>query len=179
MHSILKFIIDFGPLFIFFAVDQIVGIFWATGALMIAAGIAFAISYKLAKTIPILPSVTLVFVLIFGGLTVFLGDESFIKIEVSLANALCGAFLLAGLVYDKSLLKIAFGEIALIDDIGWKKLTFRMGVFLLTIAALNEFARRILPTDEWVFFRVYGILGLSALFFLSQIPLIKSNLLNE
>ena len=122
---------------------------------------------------------TLIFVFIFGGLTLLLGDEKFIKIEVTLTNALCGLILLGGLAMGKSLLKIAFGEMTDLDDLGWRKLTLRMGLFLIAIAAVNEMVRLSVPTDLWVMFRVYGILVLTALFFLSQIPLIKRHLIED
>ena len=90
MPPILKSLVDLGPLLLFFAVDQLADIFLATGVLMVAVAAAFAVSWKMTRQIPILPSATLVFVLIFGGLTILLGDEEFIKIEVTLTNALCG-----------------------------------------------------------------------------------------
>jgi len=179
MPPILKSLIDLGPLLLFFAVDQLADIFLATAVLMVAVAAAFAVSWKMTRKIPILPSATLVFVLIFGGLTLLLGDEEFIKIEVTLTNALCGLFLLAGLVMGKSLLKIAFGDVTDLDDPGWHKLTLRMGLFLIAIAAVNEVVRRSVETDLWVMFRVYGILLLTALFFVSQIPLIKRHLIEE
>ena len=177
MPPILKIAIDLGPLLLFFVVDQLADIFVATGVLMVTVAAAFAVSWTLTRQIPILPSVTMVFVLIFGGLTLLLGDEEFIKIEVTLTNALCGVFLLAGLAIGKSLLKIAFGELIDLDDQGWHTLTMRMGIFLIAIAIANEVVRQSVSTDLWVMFRVYGIAGLSALFFLSQVPLLKRHLI--
>lgn len=178
MHPALKIAIDLGPLLLFFVVDQLADIFVATGVLMVAVAAAVAVSWTLTRQIPILPSVTMVFVLIFGGLTLLLGDEEFIKIEVTLTNALCGVFLLGGLAIGKSLLKIAFGEMIDLDDQGWHMLTMRMGIFLIAIAIANEVVRQSVSTDLWVMFRVYGIAGLSVLFFLSQIPLLRHHLID-
>ena len=179
MPPVLKSLTDLGPLLLFFVMEQLADIFLATGVLMVAVAAAFAVSWKLTRQIPILPGVTLVFVLIFGGLTLLLDDEDFIKIEVTLTNALCGLALLAGLAMGKSLLKIAFGELIDLDDPGWHQLTLRMGVFLIAIAAINEAVRHALPTDLWVIFRVYGILALAGLFFVSQIPFIKRHLVED
>ncbi|MHA1189177.1 MAG: inner membrane-spanning protein YciB, partial [Alphaproteobacteria bacterium] len=164
MPPILRILVDLGPLLSFFVVEQVSNIFLATGVLMVAVIAAFAVSWTMTRQIPILPSATLVFVLIFGGLTLYLGDDEFIKIEVTLTNALCGLFLLGGLAMGKSLLKIAFGAVIDLDNTGWRKLTMRMGVFLIAIAAINEAVRQTLSTDIWVMFRVYGILGLTAVF---------------
>ena len=179
MPPLVKTLIDLGPLILFFVADQLTDIFVATGVLIVAVAAAFIISWMMARKIPILPSLTLGFVLIFGGLTLLLGDEEFIKIEVTLTNALCGAFLLGGLVMGKSLLKIAFGEMTDIDDEGWRKLSLRMGVFLIAIAAINEVVRQVVSTDAWVVFRVYGILLLTVVFFLSQTPLIKRHWIED
>jgi len=179
MSPMLRSVIDLGPLLLFFSVDQLADIFLATGVLMVAVAAAFAVSWKLTRKIPILPSVTLIFVFIFGGLTLLLGDEEFIKIEVTLTNALCGLILLGGLAMGKSLLQIAFGEMTELDDLGWRRLTLRMGIFLIFIAVVNEVVRQSVPTDLWVMFRVYGILVLTALFFLAQIPLMKRHLINK
>jgi intracellular septation protein len=179
MPPLLKSTIDLGPLLLFFVAEQLADIFLATGVLMVAVAVAFAASWKLTRKVPILPSVTLIFVFIFGGLTLLLGDEEFIKIEVTLSNALCGLILLGGLAMGKSLLQTAFGEMTEIDDLGWRKLTLRMGIFLIAIAAANEAVRASVSTDLWVLFRVYGILVLTALFFLAQVPLIKRHLIED
>jgi intracellular septation protein len=179
MPPLLKSTIDLGPLLLFFVAEQLADIFLATGVLMVAVATAFAVSWKETRKVPILPSVTLIFVFIFGGLTLLLGDEEFIKIEVTLTNALCGLILLGGLAMGKSLLQTAFGEMTEIDDLGWRKLTFRMGIFLIAIAAANEAVRASVSTDLWVLFRVYGILVLTALFFLAQVPLIKRHLIED
>lgn len=179
MSSVLRIAIDLGPLVLFFVVDQFAGILPATAFLMAAVAIAFAVSWRITGEIPVLPSVTLVFVFIFGGLTLLLGDEEFIKIEVTLTNALCGLFLLGGLLMGKSLLKIAFGGMTEIDDPGWQKLTLRMGIFLIAVAVVNEVVRRSFATDLWVLFRVYGILGLTALFLLSQVSLIQRHMVED
>ena len=179
MPPLLKSAIDLGPLLLFFVAEQMADIFLATGVLMAAVAVAFAVSWKLTRKIPILPSVTLIFVFIFGGLTLLLGDEDFIKIEVTLTNALCGVILLGGLAMGNSLLKIAFGEMIELNDLGWHKLTLRMGVFLIAIALTNEVVRASVSTDLWVMFRVYGILVLAALFFLAQMPLINRYMIDE
>lgn len=176
MPPLLKSVVDLGPLILFFVVEQLADIFWATGVLMVAVAAAFIVSWALTRQIPILPSATLVFVLIFGGLTLFLGNEEFIKIEVTLSNALCGVILLAGMAMGKSFLKIAVGEMIDLDDQVWSKLTWRMGWFLIAVATLNEVVRQSAPTDLWVMFRVYGILALTALFFMLQLPLLKRHM---
>ncbi|MEH6527360.1 MAG: septation protein A [Sneathiella sp.] len=179
MSPLIRLLIDIGPLLLFFVVDQMSDIFVATGALVIACVISFMASWSMTRKIPVLPTVSLIFVLFFGSLTLLLGDEEFIKIEVSITNALCGAFLLTGLMFGQSFLKTAFGQVLDVDDEGWRKLTFRLGLFLIAIGILNEGVRHITSNEMWVAFRVYGILGLNCLFFFTQIPLIKRHMTED
>ncbi|MBL4906055.1 MAG: septation protein IspZ [Sneathiella sp.] len=179
ISPLLKLVIDLGPLILFFVADELSDIFVATGVLLVSVTVSFIASWLLTHKIPILPSVSLLFVLVFGGLTLFLGDEEFIKIEVSLTNALCGAALLAGLFWGQSLLKLVFGTMVDIDDEGWKKLTFRLGLFMIAIAVTNEIVRQYVSTDLWVIFRVYGILALNVVFLVTQIPIVKRHLIEE
>jgi len=119
------------------------------------------------------PVVTLVFVLAFGALTLALHDATFIKLKVTIINALFGAILVGGLAFGRSLLKPVFGEAMALDDEGWKKLTLRWGLFFFAIAILNEIVWRSVTTDMWVNFKVFGILPLTFIFALAQMPLMQ------
>ncbi|MBL4740650.1 MAG: septation protein IspZ [Sneathiella sp.] len=179
ISPMLKLGIDLGPLILFFIADELYDIFVATAVLLVSLVFSFGASWILARKIPILPSVSLVFVLIFGGLTLALGDEEFIKIEVTLTNALCGMALLLGLIWKQSLLRVVFGQMLEVDDEGWKKLTIWLGLFLIAIAITNEIVRYSVSTDMWVAFRVYGILALNVVFLATQIPIIKRHLVED
>ena len=145
---------------------------WATGVLMIAVVIAFIASWIMARRIALIPLVTLGFILIFGALTLLFDDETFIKVEVTITYGLSGLFLLGGLALGRSLLQIAFGELVDLEDAGWRKVTWRMGVFLLGVAALNEVVWRTVSTNLWVHFRGLGVVAISVLFLVSQAPTI-------
>lgn len=179
VSPMIKLLIDLGPLLVFFAVDQMYDIYYATGALIVACAVAFIASWQMTRRAPMIATASLVFVLIFGGLTLWLGDEEFVKIEVSVTNALCGVILLGGMAFGKSLLYIAFGDVLDVDEEGWNKLAKHLGLFLIFIAIANEAVRYSASTDMWVIFRVYGILALNAVFFVTQIPVIKRHMIDE
>jgi intracellular septation protein len=160
-----------GPLVLFFLVNQKFGIFYATGALMVAATVSLAVSYAVTRHLPAMPVVTAIFVLIFGSLTFLLQDETFIKLKVTILYALFGGALLGALYFDKLLLPTVFDTAFRLDDAGWRKLTWRWGFFFFFLAGLNEVVRRSVETDLWVNFKVFGILPLTLLFAFSQIPL--------
>ena len=125
----LKLLIEAGPLLAFFLVNAKWGIFAGTAVYMAAAAIAMSASWLLIRRVAIMPIIALVFVLAFGGLTIWLHDDTFIKIKVTLINALFGALLLGGLAFGRTWLKLIMGEAIEMDDAGWRKLTLRWGLF--------------------------------------------------
>lgn len=167
----LKLALEMGPLVLFFLVNQKFGIFYATGALMIAVLSSLLVSYSITRHLPAMPVVTAVFVVIFGTLTFLLQDENFIKLKVTILYALFGSALIGALWFDKLLLPAVFDSAFHLDDAGWRKLTWRWSAFFFFLAGLNEVVRRSVETDVWVNFKVFGILPLTLLFALSQIPL--------
>jgi len=122
-----------------------------------------------------MPMVTAVLVLIFGGLTFLLKDETFIKMKVTILYTLFGGALIGALRFDRLILPIVFDAAFHLDDLGWRKLTWRWSFFFFFLAALNEVLRRVLTTDHWVDFKVFGILPLTFLFILTQIPLMMKH----
>lgn len=171
MPAFVKTLVDIGPLIVFYVAESYSDIFIATGFLMVACTISFAVSWVMTRKFALLPLLTLAFALIFGGFTLLFEDDSFIKIEVTITNAVLGIFLVVGMFFNKSLLKLVFGDFADLKEEGWNKITWRMGWFFIAIATLNEIIRRSVETDIWVDFRVFGILGLTLAFLLSQIPM--------
>ena len=113
------------------------------------------------------------FVFVFGGLTLFLQDETFIKIKPSLVYVLFAAILGFGLVRGHSYLQILMSEALKMQPAGWLVLTRRWIFFFLFLAALNEFIWRNFSTDAWVNFKVFGILPLTFIFMAAQMPLLK------
>jgi intracellular septation protein len=167
-----KFALELGPLILFFIANNRYGIYSATAVLMAGVIVTLAVSWVVTRHLPAMPVATAILVLIFGSLTFLLQDETFIKMKVTILYALFGGGLIGALWFDKLLLPIVFDMAFHIDDAGWRKLTWRWGLFFFFLAALNEVVRRIASTDAWVNFKVFGILPLTFLFALTQVPLI-------
>jgi intracellular septation protein len=167
----LKFALELGPLVLFFVINAKWGIFTATAVLMLVVPFSLGVAWKLAGRMPVMPMVTAALVLVFGGLTLLLNDEEFIKIKVTILYALFGAALLIALRFNRLLLPVVFDAAIHLDDDGWRKLTWRWSLFFFFLAGVNEVLRHTLSTDHWVSFKVFGILTLTLVFVLSQTPL--------
>ena len=182
-NQIAKLALEFGPLLVFFLANQFgeelfgVGkqgkIFWATGIFMVATFVALATSKLLYGRIPTMPLVSGVFVGIFGGLTLWLQEELFIKLKPTIVNLLFAAILFAGLLSGRSLLKHLFGEVFQLREPGWRILTFRWACFFVLLALLNEIVWRGFSTEFWAGFKLFGILPITMAFAISQIGLLK------
>jgi intracellular septation protein len=172
-NPVVKLLIDIGPLLIFFLTYARAGIYWATGVLMAATIVALAASRLLLGRFAIAPAATAVLVVVFGGLTFWLDDPSFIKMKPTVINLLFAGILGFGLATRRPLLKMFMGEALRLTDEGWQKMTVRWVAFFLAMAALNEVVWRNFSEAAWVNFKVFGILPLTLLFAMAQIGLIK------
>ena len=179
MSPALKLIVEAGPLLAFFLANWQAGIFWATGVFMAATAVALAVSWTLTRKLAVMPLVSAGFVAVFGALTLWLQDDTFIKVKVTLINALFGIAQLAGLGFGQLFLKLVMGEAVRLTDAGWRKLTWRWGVFFLGVALLNEVVWRTQPTDIWVDFKVFGLLPLTLVFAALQAPLMMRHMIEE
>jgi intracellular septation protein len=172
LNPLLKLALELGPLGIFFLANQRAGIFTATGIFIAATLVSLAIHYALVRKLPIMPLVSGAVVVVFGGLTLFLQDELFIKLKPTIVNTLFGLTLLGGLYFRKPLLAIVMDSMFNLTDEGWRKLTFRWAIFFFVLAALNEIVWRTQTTDFWVSFKVFGIMPITIAFALAQTPLL-------
>jgi intracellular septation protein len=171
--QMIKLGLELGPLIIFFIANARTGIFTATAWFMGAMVVSLLLSWLILKKIAVMPLVTGVVVLVFGGLTLWLNDDTFIKIKPTITNTLFGSILLGGLLFKQSLLKYVFGEVYRLKPKGWWKLTLNWGVFFFVLAVINEILWRNFSTDVWISFKVWGIMPLTVLFSMSQLPLLS------
>src|SRR6476661_925247 len=179
LNPLLKLALDLGPLVLFFLVNAKLGIFYATGVFMAAVLVALVVSYVLIRRLPVMTVVSAVIVTVFGGLTIVLADETFIKVKPTIIYLLFAGTLLGGLALRKPLLEIVFDQMFHLTEEGWRKLTVRWAVFFLALAVLNEIVWRTQTTDVWVSFKVFGVVPLTFLFAALQYPLLSKYSLDK
>lgn len=192
IQPLLKLVLELGPLLVFFFANArgemlqekfpfllAVGepIFLATALFMGATIIALTVSWALTRTLPIMPLVSGIVVMVFGALTLWLHNDTFIKMKPTIVNTLFGFILLGGLVFGKALLGYVFDSAFKLDAEGWRKLTLRWGIFFLFLAIVNEVVWRGFSTDAWVSFKVWGVMPITIIFTLLQMPLIQKHTL--
>ena len=170
---------DYGPLAVFLVAYFRWDLFVATGALIAATGVALAIAWLAERRVPLMPLVTAGIVAVFGGLTLWLQDETFIKMKPTIVQLIFAAVLLGGLIFKRPLLRYVLGTALALDDAGWRRLTLRWAVFFTVMAGINELVWRTQSTDFWVSFKVFGILGLTFAFALAQMPLVMKHRLPD
>lgn len=168
----LKLLLELGPLGFFFLASWRYGLHVATAVLMVGVVVTLVASYALTRRLPIMPVVTAAAVLIFGALTFYFDNPVFIKIKPTVINCIFGTALLGGLAFNKPLLPIVLDSALHLDEIGWRKLTFRWGLFFFVLAALNEIVWRTQSDVVWSGFKVFGTMPLTVVFALAQVPLI-------
>jgi intracellular septation protein len=174
---------DFGPLLVFFVLNargaewfdrsETDGLLIATAGFMAALVVSLVLSYARGGKPNNMTLASGGFVFVFGSLTLFLQDETFIKIKPTIVYLLFAGVLSFGLLRGKSYLKFLLGQALSMEPRGWLVLTRRWVCFFLLLAALNEFIWRNYPTDIWVNFKVFGILPLTFAFMALQMPLLK------
>jgi intracellular septation protein len=193
LNPLLKLALEMGPLILFFVANsrpalflplvgpllpeavsgEKAGIFVATAVFMVTILTSLAVSYALTRHLPVMALVTAVIVVVFGGLTLILHDDTFIKMKPTIIYVLFGGLLLGGLAFNKPLLAIVFGQVFDLTDEGWRKLTLRWAIFFLALAVLNEIIWRTQTTDFWVSFKVFGVVPLTFVFAALQYPLLQ------
>jgi intracellular septation protein len=196
----LKLVLELGPIIVFF-VGNVYGerlakifpflaqfgdpLFIATALFMAATVLSLVVSKLVVGKLPLMPLISGVVILIFGALAIWLQNKLFAYMKPTIINTLFGVVLLGGLLFGRSLLGYVFNSAFSLDDEGWKKLTFRWGVFFLFLAVLNEVVWRGLVSyyhpDEhtaesiWISFKLWGTMPITFLFTLSQLPLIMKH----
>lgn len=191
INATLKFILDMGPLLLFFIsykksawlienvslfhnIDIKTGsVIPATAVFMASSVIAMAVYWILTRHIPIATLISVLLALIFGGMTLFFADERFIKLKITFVNLIFSAILFVGLLLKKNPLSHLFKDSIKLTTEGWTIFTRRWALFFLAMAIINEIVWRSFSTETWAYLKVFGYLIFTFVFMICQMPLLK------
>lgn len=154
----MKQLLDFIPLIIFFVLFKTYDIYIATGALIVASAVQIVLTYFLYKKVEKMQVITFIMVALFGGMTIFLHDDNFIKWKVTIVYFIFAAGLLISHFIGRSAIKSMLGKEIQLSDRVWGKITWAWSLFFIVCALLNLYVAFYLPLDVWVNFKVFGLL---------------------
>ncbi len=179
MSPLVKMALEMGTLVVFFLANARAGVFIGTALFMLATCASLITMWMLARRLPVMPLVSGVVVLVFGGLTLVLQNDVFIKLKPTIINLLFGSLLLGGLAFGRLFLPIVFDGVLRLTTQGWRLLTWRWALFFFVLAGVNELVWRSTSTDTWVAFKVWGMMPLTFVFMLTQLPLLEKHTLPD
>ncbi len=181
INPLLKSALEFGPVLLFFVAylrlkDQVFtiggteydGFIVVTAAfvplLVASTGALWALTGKLSR----MQVATVILVVIFGGLSVWLNDDRFFKMKPTMIYLLFGGLLAVGLLRGQSYLKYVMEEVMPLNDEGWMLLTKRLMFCFFALALANELIWRFFSTEAWVYFKTFGLTAAVFVFFMTQ-----------
>lgn len=185
-NSVVKALLEFGPIVVFFIAykyaplpdlfegdESLERIIFATKAFIPTILATVLVGYFQTKTVAKMPLFTAMIVLVFGGLTIWLRDETFIKMKPTIIYLVFASLLGIGLLRGRSYLKSLMAVALPMEDKGWMILTKRFALFFIILAIANEYIWRSFNTDIWVNFKTFGLPISTFIFFFSQARLIQ------
>ena len=188
----IKPVLEFGPLILFFGVFMLYrgrevvlwgetysGFIVATLAFIPAMILSTLIQWRITGKLAPMQVATLVLVVVFGGMSVWLNDPAFFKFKPTLIYLLFAAILGTGLILRRNWLGAVMSEALPMDEAGWRKLTFRMAIFFLALAVANELIWRNMSETTWVYFKTFGLPVLIFVFLLGNAGLYRAHALPE
>lgn len=175
MKNIYRFVLEFGPLAVFFILFKIYDLKAATIGIVITTAFTALTIYLEDKKLSFTMIFTSSIVIIFGLLSLYSGNYNFIKMKPTILYSSFAIVLFGGVYFKVGLMKFLFGKVIQVDERSWVRFSFRWAVFFLLVAIANEYVWRSFNDATWVNFKVFGILPLTAIFTLSQVPFMLKN----
>jgi intracellular septation protein len=171
--------LDLGPLVLFFGVLAKFDVYVATGVFIAVTVVTMGVGYAYERKISPMAMISAAVVIVFGGLTLWLHNDLFIKIKPTVIYLIFATILTGGLVTRRNFIKYLFDHAFHLDDEGWRKLTWHWVIFFLLMAVANEIVWRNFSTQVWAGYKLFGAIPATFLFALSQTPLILKHHVEE
>ena len=171
-----KMLFDFGPLLLFFATNYLFSdLMLSVKVLVLSTLLSLAASWHLEKRVSLMAAVGCTALVFFAGLTLYFDNEIFIKIKPTVVTLLFGALIAGGRLIGRNPLGAIVGMQIDLTPRGWSLISWLWVAMFATSALANELAWRSLSTDDWVTFKVFGLTGISLLFFVLSVPILHKH----
>ena len=175
----MKFLFDLFPVVLFFVAFKLSDIYVATGVAIAATVLQIGYLLVRRRRITAMQWINVGIIALFGGATLVLHDETFIKVKPTIIYGLFAAILGGGLLFGRSFIAVMFDQMFNLTPQGWRILTLRWALFFFGMAILNEIVWRTQTTDFWVSFKVFGVVPLTFVFAALQYPLLQKYAVEE
>jgi intracellular septation protein len=170
---------EIGPLVAFVAAYYWAGLNAATIVTIAATALGLAVTYAISRKVTKVAAFTLVLLVVFGGLTLYLNDPKYFKLKVTVINLIFALMIFGGLLLNRIFLKDLLGEAMQLGDVAWRTLSVRWGVFFLVLAIANEYVWRSFSEATWVLFKFPGLLVVTVLFAVANAPFMMRNMIEN
>ncbi|HUJ04074.1 MAG TPA: septation protein A [Rhizomicrobium sp.] len=176
----LRFALDLGPLILFFGVlTATKNIFAATAVFMAGVAVSLSVGFMRERRLSPMPAITAIIVFVFGGLTLYLHNDVFIKIKPTIIYLIFAAILAGGLMTGRTFIKYLFEHAFQLDETGWRSLTWRWTIFFLVMAIANEIVWRNFSAEAWAGYKLFGALPATFLYAIAQTPLVLKHKIEQ
>ena len=175
-HNGRKMLFDFGPLLLFFGTNYIYSdLILSVKVLVAATLVSLALSWYFDRQISLMAAVGCAALVFFAGLTLYFDNELFIKIKPTVVTLLFAALIAGGRLLGRNPLAAIIGKQINLTAQGWRAVSWLWVAMFMTSAIANEVAWRSLSTDDWITFKVFGLTGISFLFFAFSVPILQKH----
>ncbi len=170
---VLKLVIEFMPLGLFFLASTHYDFWVSTAVLMVATVISLILTWWLFRQLALMAIITAATGLVAGSVTLVLENPMYIQMKPTIVGFIFAAILLAGLLFDKPLFKVLLGQNLHLTEEGWRVLTWLWFAYFVFISGLNEFIWRNYTWEFWAAFKAFGLMPLTVAYALPQMFLLK------
>ncbi|MBI3675646.1 MAG: septation protein A [Proteobacteria bacterium] len=179
LSPLLKLALDIGPLFAFFAVLTRTDVYIATATFMVLVAGSLIVTYSIERRISPMLAISFVLVMIFGGLTLYLHNDLFVKLKPTIYYVTVAVILAAGLITRRNFLKIVLDQAFHLPEDAWRTLTWRWIGFFVLMAVMNEVVWRSFSLTQWASYKLFVALPLTLVFAIAQTPFMLKHQIEE
>ena len=175
-HNGRKMLFDFGPLLLFFGTNYLYSDLMLSVKVLVAATlVSLALSWHMERRVSLMAAIGCAALVFFAGLTLYFDNELFIKIKPTVVTLLLAALIAGGRLLGRNPLAAIIGKQIDLTPQGWRAISWLWVAMFATSAVANELAWRMLSTDDWITFKVFGLTGISLLFFIVSVPILQKH----